>query len=76
MPHMIFELKTISNIDCLRLNAEFFDSIIDLFADENLSEVERNLNFLEKIQILGEKFYSKVNNNRLINSMLMSQVLL
>jgi len=60
MPFMIFDLTNISDISCLRLNAEFLDSVIDLFADENLSHVEKSLNFIEKIQLLGEKFYTKV----------------
>ena len=58
---MMFDLANLSHVDCLRLNAEFLDSIIDLFSDENLNQVEKNLNFMEKIQLLGEKFYSKVS---------------
>jgi len=58
---MMFDLANLSYVDCLRLNAEFLDSIIDLFSDENLNQVEKNLNFMEKIQLLGEMFYSKVS---------------
>ena len=57
---IMFDLSNLSEIDVLRLNAEFLDSIIDLFGDENLADIERSLNFYEKIQALGEKFYSKV----------------
>ena len=58
----MFDMNDLSDIDGLRLGAEFLDSIIDLFGDEKLDQVERELNFLQKIQILGEKFYTKVNS--------------
>ena len=56
----MLELNNLGEIDLLRLNAEFLDSIIDLFGDENLTDIELSLNFNQKIKSLGENFYSKV----------------
>ncbi|CAF0707124.1 unnamed protein product [Brachionus calyciflorus] len=54
-----FELADQNNLETLRLNAELMDVIIDLFGEDNLGDLERNLNFIERIKYFNEKFYAK-----------------
>lgn len=55
-----FDLTDRSKIETLRFNAEMMDMIIDLFGEDDLSEFEKNLNFLDKIKYFSENFYSQV----------------
>jgi hypothetical protein len=43
------------------MNAELMDLLIDLFGEDNLVELERELNFIERIKWFSDRFYSKVN---------------
>lgn len=55
-----FDLTDRSKIETLRFNAEMMDMIMDLFAEDNLYELEKNLNFLDRIKYFCENFYSQV----------------
>lgn len=58
-----FELEDQSSVESLRLNAELLDVIIDLFGEDNLTEVETNLNFIQRIKSFCENFYTKVRTS-------------
>lgn len=55
-----FESGDQTSPDLFRLNAELLDVLIDLFGEDCLADVEKSLNFVERIKSLSERFYSKV----------------
>lgn len=55
-----FEFGNQTSMESLRLNSELLDVLIDLFGEDNLSDLEVNLGFIEKIKSFSEKFYTKV----------------
>lgn len=57
-----FAIQNLDEIESLRLNSELLDLVIDLFGEDNLGELEKSLNFMEKIRDFGVKFYIKVTN--------------
>jgi hypothetical protein len=56
-----FEHADQAQITTLRMNAELMDLLIDLFGEDNLVELERGLNFIERIKWFSDRFYSKVS---------------
>ncbi len=46
--------------ESLRLNAELLDALIDCFSEDNLSDIEANLNFVQRVRTFSDAFYAKV----------------
>ena len=55
-----FEFGDENSVESLRLNAELIDVIIDVFGEDNLGDIEKSLEFIGKIKVFCDRFYSKV----------------
>jgi hypothetical protein len=55
-----FELADQTRLETLRLNAELMDLLIDLFGEDNLIDIERDLSFIDRIMFFSDRFYGKV----------------
>ena len=48
-------------LERLRLSAEFLDMLIDLFGEDNMTDLEVSLNFIQRMSTFSDAFYANVS---------------